>query len=85
MKEQIRRPKGGGTPSGLTNKLTTNDSITLRLLFYNSDGNLFAEANLIFNSICDLSTQQIFLGKYIKHFSELYHITEDQMEVCIHV
>lgn len=84
MKQQIRRPKGGGTPSGLKNKQITNDSITLRILFYNSDGNLFAEASLIFKSIYDLSTQQILKGKYIKHFLDLYHITEDQLEVCIH-
>jgi len=85
MKRKKKRPKGAPTPSGPKNKQTSKDIITLRLLFYNLDGNLFAEASLIFKSIYDFATQKLLTDELIKHFLELYGITEDQLEVCIHV
>jgi len=85
MKKIKERPKGAGTPSGPKNKQTSNTIITLRLLFYNLNGNLFAEANLVFKSIYDLATQLSLKGELINHFLELHGITEDQLELCIHV
>ena len=85
MKNKQKRPKGAGTPSGLINNETSNISITVRLLFYNLNGNLFAEANLVFKSIYDLATQLSLKGQLTNQFLELYGITEDQLEICIHV
>lgn len=85
MKHKKIRPKGAGTPSDHKIKLKSNNIITLRLMFYNRDGNLFAEASLVFNSIYDFATQQILKGDSVYHFLQLYGITEEQLEVCIHV
>jgi len=80
-----KRPKGAATPSGLKNKHTIKNSITLIFLIYTPGNIPILQASLICKSISDLSTQLTSLREGINHFIELYHITEDQMEVCIHV
>ena len=85
MIKRKKRPKGAATSSGPKTKKQSKDIITLRLLFYNLNGNLFAEATLVFKSIYDLATQLSLKGELINHFLELHGITEDQLELCIHV
>lgn len=85
MKYIRKRPKGAATPSGLKNKQTSNISITVRLLFYNPSGNLFAETIMVFNNIYDFPTQQTLKDEFINRFLKMHRINKKQLEVCLHV